>query len=162
MKMVFKCESDNIKKFFDNVVDLMESISLQRDNQNDIKNVFSDFSVIVLDTTGLYLLLKNVSDDKMIIEANNIRALECSFYVASETQEVDEITVDPDKLLETYKKEVDGLLDTLGLKELYIGEDMVMDGENCTYTLKLAIDPINIDYCMMKLHEYIKYDLVWS
>ena len=162
MKINFVTDFDNVKPFLVSLYHTIENITLEKGDNENINNILSDIYYIVLDTTGIMLVTKSLSNDKYIVEANNIRALECGLYLASYTHELDDSLIESgdESYKEVYRQEISDTLEDLGLDHLYFDDDWY--GNKNTMLVDFSLDQTKIDYCMYKVKDYIDNKLEWG
>ena len=164
MKIEFKPNFDQVKPFFGCLMHTFENITLGRENNPQFTSVLSDMYYIVLDTTGILLMSKSVAKDKYIIEANNIRAIECSLYIASETHEIDDVLLESgnEDFKRRYREDLCDLLYDLGLDNLDMQERWYVREDTVGVELIFSLKQERMDLCMCRINEFIKNELIWE
>ena len=165
MRIKFRTNFNNIKPFMVGLMHRLENITLDRQDDPMFKNIISDLYYIVLDTTGIFLLTKEVKDDTFIVEANNVRALECSLYLASQTHELDEtiLEVGDDSYKERYLLSLTKVLKELGLDQWHMEDKWSVDKNgDMIVDLNFSMEQKHMDYCMFKLEDYVENSLNWD
>ena len=165
MQIKFQMDFDPIKNFMCYVIDKIETTTLDKNDNPHLKNNLDEMFYIILDTTGILLMTKSLTENKYIIEVNNIRALECSLYIASQTHELDEelINSGDDSYKERYEKELEDTLYRLGMDTWKVDKEWTTDSQdNIVLDLKFDIHEPQLHYCMYKLNDYIENSLTWN
>jgi len=164
MKIKFKPNFNKVKPFFGCLMHTFENVTLGKEKDPNFNSVLSDMYYIVLDTTGILLMSKSITEDKYIVEANNIRAIECSLYIASETHELDDILIESgyEEFKNKYHDELCDLLYDLGLDNLIVNEQWYQTDDCMCIELDFALKPEKMDLCMYRLKDFIENKLKWS
>lgn len=164
MRIKFDPNFNKVKPFFSCLMHAFENVTLGKENDPIFNSVLSDMYYIVLDTTGILLMSKSVEKDKYIIEANNLRAFECSLYIASETHELDDMLVESDdeRYKTIYHEAIMDLLYDLGLDNLVLEEEWYEDEYGMVLELNFSLKQERADLCMTRLNEFVKNELNWT
>jgi hypothetical protein len=141
-----------------------ENVTLGKENDPIFNSVLSDMYYIVLDTTGILLTSKSVTKDKYIIEANNLRAIECSFYIASKTHELDDALIESgdEEYKNIYREAIVDLLYDVGLDNLDMDEQWYQDDDGMHVYLEFSLKQERVDLCMTRIGEFVKKELKWT
>lgn len=164
MRIEFRPNFNKVKPFFSCLMHTFENVTLGKQNNPQFNSVLSDMYYIVLDTTGILLMSKSMDTDRYIIEANNLRAIECSLYIASKTHELDEALIESgdESFKDNYREDLQDLLYDLGLDNLDIEEQWIVNDDVVVVDLDFSLKPERADLCMTRLNEFVKNELKWE
>lgn len=165
MRIKFETDFTNIKPFMISIMQKLENATLDKQKNSKLENNISTMSCIVFDTSGLFLITKNREDERYIMEVNNLRALECSLYLASETHELDEVIISSGdtKFKERYLTDIKEVLKELGLDHLKMTDTWIVNKKgDMNVKLEFEMDQKRIDLCMYKLDEFIRKEISWE
>lgn len=164
MKLVITPDFNKIAPFFYSISHIIENVTAGRETDPNFHDVIADLYYIVLDSTGILLMSRSATDEKLVIEANNLRLLENALYMASETHELDDLQLQSGNIeyRTTYRKELNDMLYDLGLESVSHTEMWYCSGDVMKLDILFTLDHKKIDLCMHKIYNYIRNDIVWG